>query len=84
MFRRRDQIPNHYGKVKAGTDINKCIDERRFATPADVLHRDKIPFNQAFIFLSNSPESLSIYIAKCVESVAKEQVENNKIIEEVK
>ena len=84
MFRRRDQIPNHYGNVKAGTDVNKCIDERRFATPADVIHRDKIPFNQAFIFLSNSPESLSIYIAKCVESVAKEQVENYKIIEEVK
>jgi len=79
MFKRFDNVPLKYGKIKAPDDLLTCFQDRRYATAADQICRAG-NFNQGFIFLSNCPEALSIYLKKCVDVVMKDFKENDQSI----
>ncbi|OHT04100.1 hypothetical protein TRFO_06394 [Tritrichomonas foetus] len=62
MFHRADVIPNHFGDYKFPDSLTEDIRNKRYTNAAECMIRHNIPFNYAFIFLSNCPEALSAYI----------------------
>ncbi|KAH0790912.1 hypothetical protein GPJ56_005047 [Histomonas meleagridis] len=66
MFLRHDPIPDHFGNTKYPTAINEMLSGERYDAVADHLIRHQIPFNRAFIFLSNYPTALAKYLYACI------------------
>ena len=62
MFKRYDFIPNHFGDYKFPDSLTEDIRNKKYNSAAECMIRHNIPFNYAFIFLSNSPEALSAYL----------------------
>lgn len=62
MFKRFDYIPDHFGDYHFPDSLIEDIRNKQYTNAAESMIRHNIPFNYAFIFLSNSPEALSCYL----------------------
>ena len=76
MFRRPYAIPSKFGEVKFPDQIKDLIQSKRYANAAEVvMSRGSIPFNMAFVFLSNCPEALSYYLLLNIPELEDAEVE---------
>lgn len=81
MFVRSDYIPNHFGESYLPDGIDTMIKEKRYSNVADSLQRHQIPFNRAFVFLSNCPEALAAYVYASIPEFENEDFAEEQPIE---
>lgn len=77
MFKRYDYVPDHFGDYNFPDSLTEDIRNKRYTNAAESIIRHNIPFNYAFIFLSNSPEALSAYLLNSIPELDDSEFMND-------
>jgi len=62
MLQRAIPVPSRLGKWKCPPQVNEFIKSKKYRSAAESLMNANVPFYQAYVFLSNSPEALEAYL----------------------
>ena len=79
MLRRRILIPQTVGNAKC-PNIQEYIQNAQYGNAARSMLNMEIPFNQAILFLSNSPEALCEYLQLLIKEKYQEDTQKRKIV----
>ena len=78
MLRRKILIPQTIGTAKC-PNIQDYLQNAQYGNAARSMLNMDIPFNQAFLFLSNSPEALCEYLQLMIKEKYQEDPQKRKI-----